>query len=253
MTYSHLANLMALRKRPAGRAPAMFQKWRHLLFLHWQYDAQLIQKTLPKGLYVDTFEGNAYLGVVPFFMEDVHPYYLPSVPGISNFQEMNLRTYVYDDKGIPGVWFYSLDANQWLAVQVAKKFFHLPYVYSKMSATIDNRTSEVNYFAHRPGVDHSLASHFCYRRASAIRQAQPGSLEFFLVERYLLFAYAPASQQIFTGKVHHRPYDIAEAQVTSWDDNLIALGGFEPRGCAPDNILMSPGGEVDIFGLELNV
>lgn len=100
----------------------MYQRWRDLLFLHWEYPVEQIQQTLPPGLRVDTYHGQAYLGIVPFFMCDIRPRFLPAVRGISHFLELNLRTYVYDEAGVPGVWFYSLDANQRLAVKVARRF-----------------------------------------------------------------------------------------------------------------------------------
>ncbi|MDP4593007.1 MAG: hydantoinase B/oxoprolinase family protein, partial [Beijerinckiaceae bacterium] len=115
--------------------PVMFRQWRDLLFLHWEYPVEAIQATLPNGLFVDTFAGKAYLGVVPFFMQKIRPRFLPAVPGISDFMELNLRTYVHDKAGVPGVWFYSLDANQWMAVQIARRFFHLPYEYAKMKSS----------------------------------------------------------------------------------------------------------------------
>jgi len=115
--------------------PVMDQKWRRMLFLDWEFDHETIQKTLPPGLTVDTFEGKAYLSIVAFNMEGVKPKLFPSIPGLSNFTEINVRTYVYDAKGVPGVWFYSLDANQYIAVQMARQFFSLPYRYSKIAST----------------------------------------------------------------------------------------------------------------------
>ncbi|MEI6536644.1 MAG: DUF2071 domain-containing protein, partial [Verrucomicrobiaceae bacterium] len=97
---------LAARELQPG-SPVMFQQWRDLLFLHWEYSAAAIQATLPEGLFVDTFDGKAYLGVVPFFMRKIRPRFLPAVPGISDFMELNLRTYVHDRAGVPGVWFYS--------------------------------------------------------------------------------------------------------------------------------------------------
>ena len=125
---------LAACARPTGR-PVMYQQWSDLLFLHWEYSAAVIQATLPEGLFVDTFGGKAYLGVVPFFMRNIRPRFLPAVPGISDFMEMNLRTYVHNRAGIPGVWFYSLDANQWLAVKIARRFFHLPYEHAEMKSS----------------------------------------------------------------------------------------------------------------------
>ncbi len=108
---------------PPAQKPVMHQRWTDLLFLHWEYPLEALQSTLPAGLFVDTFRGKAYLGIVPFFMRNIRPRFLPALPGISNFMEMNLRTYVHDRSGVPGVWFYSLEANQRLAVEVARRFF----------------------------------------------------------------------------------------------------------------------------------
>ena len=122
----------ATRVRPA-RSPVMFQSWRHLLFLHWAWDPAAIQATLPAGLHVDTFDGRAYLGVVPFWMDAVRPRFCPLVPGLSWFLELNLRTYVHTADGTPGVWFYSLDCNQPVAVQLARSLFSLPYVHARQT------------------------------------------------------------------------------------------------------------------------
>jgi uncharacterized protein YqjF (DUF2071 family) len=227
----------------------MFQKWRELLFLHWEYDPQAIQRTLPPGLHVDTYQGKAYLGLVPFFMGDIRPRFCPTVPGLSNFLEVNLRTYVYDEQGVAGVWFYSLDANQWLAVQVARTFFKLPYFYAKMSA-VKNQRGEITYRSWRRGSDPALTSHFRYRASGPVRQAEPGSLEFFLIERYILFANPTGRGQLSTGQVYHTPYPICQAEAPQWDTQLLTLGGFEPPDRPPDHVLMSPGVAVDIFALQ---
>ena len=121
-------------QRPAGRPQVMYQAWQKLLFLHWQVEVEEIQKMLPEGLRVDTFEGRAYVGVVPFYMRNIRPRYLPSLPWVSNFLELNVRTYVYDAKGVPGVWFFSLDANQAFAAYCGRRFFHMPYTSAKMKA-----------------------------------------------------------------------------------------------------------------------
>ena len=109
------AQRLAARERPQG-FPVMRQRWSGLLFLHWPVEISLIQKRLPPGLHVDTFDGQAWLGVVPFFMQRVRPIGLPPVPWLSWFLELNVRTYVHDDAGNPGVWFFSLDCDQPVAV-----------------------------------------------------------------------------------------------------------------------------------------
>jgi uncharacterized protein YqjF (DUF2071 family) len=242
-----LAQRLTLRQRPS-RPAVMYQHWRELLFLHWTYDPAQIQRTLPSGLYVDTFEGQAYLGIVPFFMRHVRPRFAPSVPGISNFLELNVRTYVHDGHGTAGVWFYSLDASQWLAVQVARLFFRLPYFYAAMQAERNGTEDAITYTSRRRGVDPALPSRFRYGGRGPLRQAQSGSLEFFLVERYVLFAYGDG--QLYTGRVHHLPYPLQDQNLVEWDSNLLVLDGFQPPGRPPDHVIGSPGVEVDIFALQ---
>ena len=157
---------LKMRERPQYRTPVMYEKWHDLLFLHWEYDPQTIQGTLPKGLYVDTFEEKAYLGAVPFFMRNVRSRLFPSVLRVSDFQELNIRTYVHDSNGTPGVWFYSLDANHYLAVKTARLFFNLPYFYATMTAEFNPGNKEISYFSHRYGTDSNLKTHFRYRSIS---------------------------------------------------------------------------------------
>jgi uncharacterized protein len=241
---------LGVRQRPRSLWLVMYQRWEALLFLHWACDPSLIQQTLPSGLTVDTFQNRAYLGVVPFFMRKVRPRFCPQLLGISEFLELNLRTYVFDSRGIPGVWFYSLDANQWLAVQVARRAFQLPYFHARMRAEKDKSSGEITYSALRSGSPESLGSKFRYRAAGEIRRAEPGSLEFFLIERYVLFASLKCSGILFGGKVHHTPYGITNAEVPEWSDSVFELDGFERPARAPDHILMSPGVDVEVFAIE---
>ncbi len=226
----------------------MYQQWRDLLFLHWEYPAAAIQATLPEGLFVDTFGGKAYLGIVPFFMRNIRPRFLPAVPGISNFMEVNLRTYVHDRSGVPGVWFYSLDANRWLAVKIARRFFHLPYEHARMRA---NRAPDgrIRYESLRTGERANGASClFEYAAGAELLPPSPGSPEFFLVERYRLYSRAPCGLR--RGAVSHQPYPLCRADVSAWDDHLLTLDGFAPAGRPPDHIVMSRGVDVTIFPLE---
>lgn len=243
-----LAQRMALRERPAGR-PVMRQCWDRLLFLHWRVAPDVIQSRLPRGLTVDTFNGDAWLGVVPFFMRGIRIRGLPSIPTATNFLELNLRTYVHDDSGTPGVWFFSLDANSRLTVQGARAWFRLPYSFARMTATIDSAADAVDYQWHRRGSPPETASQFSYRPAERpVRTATAESLEFFLVERYLLFARG-RGDRLYRGRVWHPPYPIVDAEVTHWDDHVIQLNGFDGTRRPPDHVLMSPGVEVDVFAL----
>jgi len=232
------------RERP-DRLRVMYQRWEQLLFLHWAWDAEDIQRRLPKGLYVDTFQGKAWMGVVPFYMRDVRPRFLPAVPQISNFLEVNLRTYVHDAQGRPGVWFFSLDCNQLLAIAIARAFFHLPYYPARMQSTL-SAEGDVTYASQRRG--DVVTSAFDYTLSSAVAPAEFGTLEFFLVERYLLFAKAPGGLRI--GQIHHTPYPVAQATVRKWDDRLFALNDFEKPGRAPDHVIGSPQVSVMFFPLE---
>ena len=102
-------------------APAvMRQDWHHLLFLHWEVPAAELQKLIPEDLTIDTFEGIAYVGVIPFTLSNVRPIFTPPVPGLSRFHEVNVRTYVHRRGTNPGVWFFSLDASSALAVAAAR-------------------------------------------------------------------------------------------------------------------------------------
>lgn len=235
-----------------GDPVVMFQKWKDLLFLHWEVSAEQVRKTLPEGLTVDLHEGKCYLGLVPFYMCDIRPRFLPAVAGISNFLEMNVRTYVHDEHGNPGVWFYSLDANQSLAVALAKRFFHLPYFRAEMSATRSG--AWIDYQCERrdrPG-EHSG---FRYRGGDPLPPPQPGSLEYFLLERYFLFAFDARRKRLLSGQVHHRPYPVHEAVVEAFSPLALSQAGFPEAGFAvgaesPCHAAFSPGVSVEIFGIK---
>ena len=238
---------LAMRQYPSARR-LMFQQWRDLLFLHWEYSVVEIQKTLPDGLFVDTFAGKAYLGVVPFIMKNVRARFLPAVPGLSTFMELNLRTYVHDGDGVPGVWFYSLDANQPLAVAIAKRLFHLPYEHATMTSSRSPH-GVIRYESRRHGDDEIGAdSVFEYTAGAALPAAAPASLEFFLIERYRL--YAAAGDRLWRGAVHHEPYPLCRADASVWDEHLLTLNGFTPTNRRPDHVIMSHGVDVTVFPLQ---
>lgn len=228
------------RTRPAGR-PVLRMRWERLLFLHWRWSAPEIQRRLPRGLHVDTFDGSAWLAVVPFFMRRVHPAGLFPVPGVSDFLELNVRTYVRDERGVPGVWFFSLACNQPLAVEVARRGFHLNYVHARMRASAGLRVVEYSSRRGRsPGAD------FRYGPAGDLRAASPGSLEFFLVERYVLFS-ADRRGRLHAGRVHHAPYRIAPADVSAWSFQPACDDGFPDPGRRPDHAVVAADVAVDAW------
>lgn len=241
-----LDDRIAATMRPTDQPKVMHQSWNELLFLHWEIDPVDIQSTLPEGLRVDTFDGRGYLGIVPFYMNRVRPPFFPAVPGLSNFLEMNVRTYVHDEYGRPGVWFYSLDANQKLVVRLARKFFHLPYYDAKMSSVIDSGV--VDY---RSQQEHSNeTSCYKYSARSVIESPEPGSLEYFLAERYYLFSHHQKTNQLYSGRVHHTPYPLLDVEVAEYSDYPIQLAGFERPGRLYNSSLMSHGVNVEVFPLQ---
>ena len=242
-----LAQRNALRIRPAA-SPVMFQRWSHLLFLHWAWEPAAIQATLPPGLFVDTRDDRAYLGVVPFWMDRIRPRFCPPVPGLSWFLELNLRTYVHTGDGTPGVWFYSLDCNNRVAVQIARTLFSLPYVFARQQGERPAPPSDLARFeSTRPGGAENL---FAYTPESAAgpSAAAPDSLEFFLAERYLLFSRR-RDGSLASGRVWHAPYPLAPAKVPLAETSLFADNRFPAPNRPADHAMTSSGVDVSIYPL----
>ena len=202
---------------PAGRW-VMAQEWHDLLFAHWPVPAERLRAHIPAGLELDTHEGQAWITVVPFLMSGVRLRYLPAVPGASEFPELNLRTYVKRG-GKAGVWFFSLDAANSLAVAVARAWFHLPYFRARMRC--EELSGWIEYESERiHNGDPPAIFRGRYRGAGNAFRAKAGTLEHFLVERYCLYSVNPGGQ-LLRGEIHHPPWDLrlAEAELT---DNSIA-------------------------------
>lgn len=221
----------------------MRQRWENLLFLHWAIDPELIQATLPSGLQADTFDQCAWLGIVPFAMRAVRPARLPAVGPVSNFLELNVRTYVHDRHGVPGVWFYSLDCNQPLAVLVARIFFGLPYRNARMQAGFG---PVIDYRSRRNGT--SQQAHYVWQPHGPAKTAAPDTLEFFLLERYHL--YSMRNGKLLRGTVAHRPYEFREARVDLLSLIPAELAGFSGLEPQPRHVCHADGVDVRILGLE---
>lgn len=237
------AQRLAARLRPPGR-PVGYQRWNHLLFAHWIVSTELIQSTLPPGLRADTFDGRAYLGIVPFNMQRIRPAGLPALPWVSWFLELNVRTYVHDRNGQPGVWFYSLDCNRRLAVEIARGAFHLPYYLARMRARQDGAIR--HYECLRRGTPGPAAA-FSWQPGPEATVAAPGSLEFFLIERYVLFSIKRGGE-LREGHVHHLPYRLNRPASVLVSATPAEQAGFSLAG-APDSILCASAVDVEIFPL----
>ncbi len=233
-------------RRPDER-PVMYQSWKQLLFLHWSLPPEEVAPLLPPGLTLDTFEGRAWVGLVPFTMRGVRPRGLPAVRFLSDFHETNVRTYVHDKGKNPGVWFFSLDAANAIAVRLARAWFKLPYHYAGMELHAGPRGESFAYRSERrwPGPTPATCAVRCTPRGDA-STSTPGTLQHFLVERY--FLYSTAQGSLFRGQVHHAPYQVRGAEVEGLDESLLAAAGI-PRPSEPPLALFSDGVDVDVFRL----
>ena len=221
----------------------MYQRWEALLFLHWPVAAARVQETLPPELTVDTFNGDAYVGIVPFYMRGVRPVGVPQLGPLSNFLELNVRTYVYGPDGTPGVWFYSLDCNQPIAVMAARLTTGLRYMHARMSAS---RAEFVDYSCRRVG-SHATAR-YRYRGLGAPEEAAPESLEFFLLERYYLFAQRRGA--LVRAQVSHAPYPCERAEVEECSHLPALLAGFNDLTGPPAHACYAEGVDVNIYAPE---
>jgi uncharacterized protein len=211
-----------LRFRPGG-PPIMHQRWHNLLFLHWKVPAEQIRPLLPPGLDLDTWEGDAWIGVTPFDMDGIRPSLLPAVPFLSRTHELNVRTYVHD--GVyPGVWFFSLDASNPLAVAGARTGFGLPYHVARMALSV--RGDDIGFSSARVGA-HAIQLQVAWRRGRVTGNAAPGSLEDFLIERYCL--YTMRFGRLLRVRIHHPPWVLREAEVDALRCNMLAGQGLPPE------------------------
>ena len=198
--------------------------------MHWPISPEVLRPFIPPALEIDTFDGEAWIGVVPFRMTGIRPRYLPSMPWVSAFAELNVRTYV-KYKGQRGVWFMSLDAANPLGVRMARWQFHLPYYDAKMSS-IDTG-NEIQYASTRTHKNTAAAKYVAnYRPVSEAYKTLDGTIDHWLTELYCFFA-ADTDGNIYRGDVEHQPWplQIAEAEVkqNSMTDALgIALPDRKP-------------------------
>ena len=241
---------LAFRTRPSG-SPIMHQNWGKLLFKHWPIEAEILRPLIPAPLTIDTFDGQAWIGVVPFTMWGIRASFLPPIPGTSAFHELNVRTYVHFN-GEPGVWFFSLDAANRLAVWGARTFYHLPYFNAEMALQQEDdaikyssaRTDDETYagFFERNGKGFSAdfrseqfrdlpraKLNLRWRIGGPLAASKPGSIEFFLTERYCLYAYHRG--KLGRSRIWHKPWPLCAATVESCESTMLeSLGIAQPSG-----------------------
>ena len=215
------------RKEPLPARPwALTMEWHELALLHWPVDPDQVQRLLPDGLQIETRDGAAWLGVVPFVMRNVRPRWLPPAPGAANFPELNLRTYV-TYRGVPGVWFFSLDAGSKLAVRGARLGFGLPYFDARMQC--ERSSTQIRYASertHRGAPPATLQASWELPQTYAAPAA--GTLAHWFVERYRM--YVVLRGRIRVGHIAHAPWQLAETKVALTTCDMARLCGIELRG-----------------------
>lgn len=214
--------------------PVMRQQWRSLAYLHWPYPPEQVQRLLPDGLEVDTFDGKAWVGLVPFRMVDIAARFTPPIPYFGTFPETNVRTYVRGSTG-PGVWFNSLDITRLVPVLVARTTYRLPYMWAKM--TITEEPDRVVYRAQRrwPG-PRGAGSHVDLRIGDRIDE--PTAFEHFLSARWRL--YTLLRSRLAEAPVSHEPWPLHRGEVFSIRDDLVVAAGYSAPTQAP-HVMYSPG------------
>jgi uncharacterized protein len=205
----------------------MTQTWHNLLFAHWPVSPEALRPLVPAGLEIDTFDGDAWLGIIPFRLTGVRLRGLPEVRPVASFPEVNVRTYV-NAAGKPGVQFLSLDANNRLAIAIAKPWFHLAYRLADISFRSDRcgihfssrrrerRAPELTPFGRCDAADFRAS----YRPCSPHFRSEPGTLEHWLTERYCY--YSAAGRRLYRCDIHHDPWRLRRAQAEI-ESNTMAL------------------------------
>lgn len=212
----------------------MAQQWLDLLFAHWPILVETMRARVPPQLPLDTWEGMAWVGVVPFRMQGVRPRLNPALPWLSAFPELNVRTYVkVRDRGVEktGVYFFSLEAANPIAVALARAGFKLPYFNAQM--TLTETANVIHYHSHRTH-RHAPAADFVgsYGPTGPVYHSQPGTLEAWLTERYALYT-TDRHGQVYIGEIHHRPWPLQPATADIQINTMTQASHFTLPTTAP--------------------
>jgi len=219
------------------------QKWRDLLFLHWPIPVDVLRLHIPAPLTIDTYDGVAYIGLVPFWMAGVRPGWAHERVAF-RFLETNVRTYVHLN-GDPGVYFFSLEAASSIAVAVARLQFGLPYFWAKMRLQRDG--ARLTYRSRRI-IGGQSRSAVTFTPGDMLGPSRPGTLEHFLIERYVL--HVERGSQLWRGQVYHTPYPVQRATVHGLHDELIGAAGLPQPAGQPSLVHYARGVDVEIFQIQ---
>jgi len=211
-------------------APVMYQQWRRLTFVHWRYPASVVQPLLPPGLRVETFDGDAWVSLVPFLMRGVRPPGVPPLPWLSEFPETNVRTYVEGPDGRTGIWFMSLDAARLPAVLAGRAGYGLPYCWSAMA--VQPSPGRLRYRCRRrwPGP----AGARCdaeVQLGTPFADDELGPLDHFLTARFRL--YSVLAGRLVAADAEHPPWSLVRARLDSLEEDLVRAAGLPPPSGEP--------------------
>lgn len=204
----------------------MKQIWHDLLFAHWPVPVGVMRPLVPEQLPLDTFDGQCWIGIVPFRMSGIRARGLPPIPGLSRFPELNVRTYVsYGGKA--GVYFFSLDAANFPAVWAARTFYHLPYFQAEMSCN----ESDGNILYRSRRLNGGAEFRGSYHPTSDTRLREKSSIEYWLTERYCL--YTIRDKEVFRGEIHHEPWSLQNAHAEFEMNTTAAAAGISLPASPP--------------------
>ena len=206
--YQDVLNSTSHRAYPLPDKPwLMTQKWNDLLFIHLPVSNHILEAQIPEGIELDTFEGTGWITIIPFEINNMHLRKMPPIPFLHSFLELNVRTYVKRN-GVPGIYFFSLDANNLPAV-LGARIASLPYYYAEMDMV--KKTDTIDYVSARKD-NSEVIFEGCYKPISEAYYPEQNSLSYWLLERYYLWSYR--NKSLFRGDIHHKPWRIQDAKVT---------------------------------------
>jgi len=226
--------------RPVAR-PIMLQGWRNLTSVHWRFRPDEVQRLLPSHFTVDTFEGHALVGLIPFHMERIRLPHLPPLGRFSTFPETNVRTYIVDKRGRRGVWFMSLDVTRLAPTLVARGSYNLPYCWASMS--IEQGSGTVTYRSDRRWPRASARSLLTVRTGERIAPVDVSDLEHFVTARWALGS--TLFGQPTWAEVDHAPWPLHRAEIVECEESVLRAAGL-PTPSGEPFALWSPGVEVRI-------
>lgn len=205
----------------------MAQRWSDLLFAHWPMPVDAVRSAVPASLPIDTFDGVAWISVASFYLSHLRPRWTPAFPWLSEFPELNVRTYTSLDNK-PGVYFFSLDAGSAVAVEAARLLYHLPYMHARMRTDRDAH-GFVTYDSHRTDQRGRPAEFRArYRPTGPVRSSAPGTLDHWLTERYCL--YAVEAERVYRAEIHHRPWPLQPVDAEIVTNSMIGAAGLSAAG-----------------------